>query len=216
MRRGQRANAITNSPVVRSFIRPVLSSIPATPTTTTTTTSSSQEQDTLNRYLGEAAQPDERWLIPTQPSLAVSELSRREEDEAVGTSDVKGKKRARAENDDNGDDNGEVLESSVVEHDAAAGTRFGAQVRYSEATLPAELDKCASLRARSVALPELTLSTRARADWAQRYRLFSLFDEGCEMDREGWYSVTPENVAAQIAERCEWDSLSLAGQELES
>ena len=22
------------------------------------------------------------------------------------------------------------------------------------------------------------------------------------MDREGWYSVTPENVAAQIAERC--------------
>lgn len=23
------------------------------------------------------------------------------------------------------------------------------------------------------------------------------------MDREGWYSVTPENIAAQIAERCE-------------
>lgn len=42
----------------------------------------------------------------------------------------------------------------------------------------------------------------ASADWAQRYRLFSLFDEGCEMDREGWYSVTPENIAAQIAERC--------------
>lgn len=39
-------------------------------------------------------------------------------------------------------------------------------------------------------------------DWAQRYRLFAKFDEGCEMDREGWYSVTPENIAVQIAERC--------------
>ena len=45
-------------------------------------------------------------------------------------------------------------------------------------------------------------SFRRLADWAQRYRLFSLFDEGCQMDREGWYSVTPENIAIQIAERC--------------
>lgn len=45
-------------------------------------------------------------------------------------------------------------------------------------------------------------SPRELADWAQRYRLFSEFDQGCEMDREGWYSVTPENIAAQIAERC--------------
>lgn len=40
------------------------------------------------------------------------------------------------------------------------------------------------------------------ADWAQRYDLFSRFDEGCRMDIEGWYSVTPELVAFQIAERC--------------
>ncbi|SCV71263.1 BQ2448_2851 [Microbotryum intermedium] len=38
--------------------------------------------------------------------------------------------------------------------------------------------------------------------WFQRYRLFSLFDEGVQMDREGWFSVTPEKIAQQIAERC--------------
>jgi len=38
--------------------------------------------------------------------------------------------------------------------------------------------------------------------WAQRYRLFSKFDEGIQMDKEGWYSVTPEQIAGHIAERC--------------
>ncbi|SCZ98236.1 BZ3500_MvSof-1268-A1-R1_Chr3-2g06239 [Microbotryum saponariae] len=38
--------------------------------------------------------------------------------------------------------------------------------------------------------------------WFQRYRLFSLFDQGVQMDREGWFSVTPEKIAQQIAERC--------------
>ncbi|SGY51026.1 BQ5605_C001g00952 [Microbotryum silenes-dioicae] len=38
--------------------------------------------------------------------------------------------------------------------------------------------------------------------WFQRYRLFSLFDQGVQTDREGWFSVTPEKIAQQIAERC--------------
>lgn len=38
--------------------------------------------------------------------------------------------------------------------------------------------------------------------WLQRYDLFSRFDEGIELDEEGWYSVTPECVAARHAERC--------------
>ncbi|TFY56049.1 hypothetical protein EVG20_g9082 [Dentipellis fragilis] len=38
--------------------------------------------------------------------------------------------------------------------------------------------------------------------FAQRHRFFSLYDEGCLLDEEGWYSVTPEAVADQIAERC--------------
>ncbi|KAG0198056.1 Trimethylguanosine synthase [Mortierella sp. GBA30] len=41
--------------------------------------------------------------------------------------------------------------------------------------------------------------------WHQRYRYFSLFDHGIKMDKEGWYSVTPEKIAAHIAERCASD-----------
>ncbi|PSR71046.1 hypothetical protein PHLCEN_2v13094 [Hermanssonia centrifuga] len=36
----------------------------------------------------------------------------------------------------------------------------------------------------------------------QRTRYFSLYAEGCLLDSEGWYSVTPELIANQIAERC--------------
>ncbi|KAF9160974.1 Trimethylguanosine synthase [Actinomortierella ambigua] len=41
--------------------------------------------------------------------------------------------------------------------------------------------------------------------WHQRYRYFSLYDEGVHMDKEGWYSVTPEKIASHIAERCACD-----------
>ena len=41
--------------------------------------------------------------------------------------------------------------------------------------------------------------------WAQRYRLFSRFDDGIRMDKEGWFSVTPECIAKHIAERCRCD-----------
>ena len=37
--------------------------------------------------------------------------------------------------------------------------------------------------------------------WAQRKRLFTLFDKGVRLDTEGWYSVTPEAIAVHIAER---------------
>ncbi|XP_075935061.1 trimethylguanosine synthase isoform X1 [Anarhichas minor] len=39
--------------------------------------------------------------------------------------------------------------------------------------------------------------------WAQRYRLFSRYDEGIRLDREGWFSVTPERIAEHIALRVE-------------
>ena len=41
--------------------------------------------------------------------------------------------------------------------------------------------------------------------WHQRYQLFSKFDDGIQMDREGWFSVTPEKIAMQIAEACRCD-----------
>jgi trimethylguanosine synthase len=38
--------------------------------------------------------------------------------------------------------------------------------------------------------------------WDQRYRLFSLYDRGVQMDSESWFSVTPECISEQIADRC--------------
>ncbi|KAL7556708.1 hypothetical protein ACA910_006263 [Epithemia clementina (nom. ined.)] len=37
--------------------------------------------------------------------------------------------------------------------------------------------------------------------WAQRKHLFSKIGEGVQLDREGWFSVTPEAIANHIAER---------------
>jgi len=41
--------------------------------------------------------------------------------------------------------------------------------------------------------------------WVQRYMLFSRFDDGVALDREGWFSVTPEVMAAHLAHRCRCD-----------
>ncbi|SAL97895.1 hypothetical protein [Absidia glauca] len=41
--------------------------------------------------------------------------------------------------------------------------------------------------------------------WYQRYSYFSKYDQGILMDREGWFSVTPEPIAQHIAERCRSD-----------
>ena len=41
--------------------------------------------------------------------------------------------------------------------------------------------------------------------WSQRYRLFSLFDEGIKLDLESWHSVTPERIAQHIACRMACD-----------
>jgi trimethylguanosine synthase len=37
--------------------------------------------------------------------------------------------------------------------------------------------------------------------WAQRKRLFVKYDQGIQLDPEGWYSVTPEAIANHIARR---------------
>lgn len=41
--------------------------------------------------------------------------------------------------------------------------------------------------------------------WCKRFSLFSLFDAGIKLDRESWFSVTPEKVAIYTATRCECD-----------
>ena len=37
--------------------------------------------------------------------------------------------------------------------------------------------------------------------WAQRKRYFKLFDQGVKMDKESWFSVTPEAIAMHTAQR---------------
>lgn len=46
------------------------------------------------------------------------------------------------------------------------------------------------------------LSPLVEKYWLQRYNLFSKYDEGIKMDEEGWFSVTPEEVAIRHAWRC--------------
>ncbi|XP_015190867.1 PREDICTED: trimethylguanosine synthase [Polistes dominula] len=43
--------------------------------------------------------------------------------------------------------------------------------------------------------------------WIKRYHLFSKFDQGIKLDRESWFSVTPEKLAEHIAERCKCDTI---------
>ncbi|KAH8288912.1 hypothetical protein KR054_012042 [Drosophila jambulina] len=41
--------------------------------------------------------------------------------------------------------------------------------------------------------------------WLKRFSLFSRFDQGIRLDRESWFSVTPEKVAKQTARRLSCD-----------
>lgn len=51
--------------------------------------------------------------------------------------------------------------------------------------------------------PDRLIGPRKLANYqAQKYSLFSRFDEGIDLDEESWYSVTPEGIAAHIASRC--------------
>ncbi|KAF3571363.1 hypothetical protein F2Q69_00059838 [Brassica cretica] len=54
----------------------------------------------------------------------------------------------------------------------------------------------------SPAEKEQSTSPKLTKYWLQRYDLFSRYDEGIQMDEEGWYSVTPEKIAVKQAERC--------------
>ncbi|XP_057814107.2 uncharacterized protein LOC131028011 isoform X1 [Cryptomeria japonica] len=51
------------------------------------------------------------------------------------------------------------------------------------------------------------MSTTIIKYWCQRYQLFSRFDEGIQLDEEGWFSVTPEVIAKHHAARCGTDTI---------
>ncbi|XP_058830544.1 trimethylguanosine synthase-like [Topomyia yanbarensis] len=53
--------------------------------------------------------------------------------------------------------------------------------------------------------PEIANDKSLLKYWYKRFSLFSLFDAGIKLDRESWFSVTPEKVASHTAERCRSD-----------
>lgn len=61
-------------------------------------------------------------------------------------------------------------------------------------------------RKSSVELPEEIANDKTLMKyWSKRFSLFSLFDLGIKLDRESWFSVTPEKIAVYTASRCECD-----------
>ena len=74
---------------------------------------------------------------------------------------------------------------------------------YTESSqVPQDLKKCTFTHSKCT---KLDVCNIIGSDFSQRHRYFSLYDEGCLLDRVGWYSVTPELIANQIAERCRCD-----------
>ncbi|XP_036412042.1 trimethylguanosine synthase [Colossoma macropomum] len=81
----------------------------------------------------------------------------------------------------------------------APGDKEGVE---TEVTSKKKKKKKARRRRREVDVPpEIAAEPELAKYWAQRYRLFSRFDEGIKLDHEGWFSVTPEKIAEHIAQR---------------
>ncbi|CAH2039865.1 unnamed protein product, partial [Iphiclides podalirius] len=55
--------------------------------------------------------------------------------------------------------------------------------------------------------PELVGEPKMMKYWKKRHSLFHRFDEGIKLDRESWFSVTPENVAWHIASKFAFDTV---------
>ncbi|KAF9168023.1 Trimethylguanosine synthase [Mortierella sp. AD011] len=113
------------------------------------------------------------------------------------TSFRKGQKRDADEDPDHGisggvEDDDESENTKRIKLDARESYRLQQSVENS-------LDRCVDYTAGS------QLPKDMQKYWYQRYRYFQLFDQGIKMDKEGWYSVTPEKIATHIAQRCASD-----------
>ncbi|XP_025831389.1 trimethylguanosine synthase [Agrilus planipennis] len=62
------------------------------------------------------------------------------------------------------------------------------------------------IRKRKANLPiEIKNNEKLRKYWGRRFSLFSKFDLGVKLDEESWFSVTPEKIAKNTAQRCHCD-----------
>ncbi|NXO03282.1 TGS1 synthase, partial [Rhinopomastus cyanomelas] len=93
-----------------------------------------------------------------------------------------------------------ILEEEA--QDAAASGSNGQAVDENVTTKMKERKRRRRKRIAPGAIPaEITADPELAKYWAQRYRLFSRFDDGIKLDREGWFSVTPEKIAEHTAVR---------------
>lgn len=90
----------------------------------------------------------------------------------------------------------ESIENEVVQHQG---------YEASDSSFSSSGLQTVALKQEAIALANPQEDPDISKYWAQRYRLFSRFDDGIKMDKEGWFSVTPERIAKHIAERCRCD-----------
>ncbi|XP_038157554.1 trimethylguanosine synthase isoform X2 [Cyprinodon tularosa] len=102
-------------------------------------------------------------------------------------------------------------EEPVVEEEEPGGSAaspeevnlFPSNTPEGSAVKPARKARKKQRRRKQKVPAEMAADPELAKYWAQRYRLFSRFDEGIWLDREGWFSVTPEKIAEHIAIRLE-------------
>lgn len=128
--------------------------------------------------------PDDQ-LIPTQPDYPGP--SQQPSEKSLG-------KRKRIENDKGEDEEQQNSRTSKSTTDV--------QTRFTQSNIPPALKKCACILPlvqvqflRGVhGADSLEILIFGLADWHQRYRLFSRYDEGIQMDYDGVYFCHPATV----------------------
>ncbi|XP_047993471.1 trimethylguanosine synthase-like [Leguminivora glycinivorella] len=93
----------------------------------------------------------------------------------------------------------------LLEHELLGQTStYGALVNNSNTSQTSNIS-----RPKDFALmpPELQEDPNMWKYWKKRLYLFSRYPEGIKLDKESWYSVTPEPIARMIAERRHYDCI---------
>ncbi|XP_032681835.1 trimethylguanosine synthase isoform X2 [Odontomachus brunneus] len=96
------------------------------------------------------------------------------------------------------DDNEEIITHELTELDVFEGNENSKEELW-------ERRRCKRMKTidDTMQLPqEIKNEKNLQRYWLNRYELFHKYDEGIQLDKESWYSVTPERIAKQIARRC--------------
>ncbi|KOX78052.1 Trimethylguanosine synthase [Melipona quadrifasciata] len=107
-----------------------------------------------------------------------------------------------------------VLPSVKTELQASEKGSYSAQLtsssddEYEDSIKKTQKKKRRKQFKKNISLPvEIDNDKTLMKYWLKRYRLFSKFDQGIKLDRESWFSVTPEKIAEHIAQRCKCDTI---------